>query len=394
MRRSPSATNSDFLSGWTEIAAYLKCSPRNAQRWEKQDDLPIIRPDKSPKGSVFASKRALKAWMKRGIGSALLADNRLIVFDRRSKILWDHDFPEQLCKYTPDELAWRLRVIDLRGNNDLGVLLAVRFLDANIPEQVLYFSSEGKIEWMTEPRPSLQKAGGIDFENAWEVKHLVTIPETVGHSIYLAMINAAGWGGCILRVDSEGRPVLQFANAGFVERLCPILVPDDRLIIACGENNDFDCAFAALLGADDPPSCSIPGRRGTYRFANAPNELPRKYILFPRTELNAARNRLYGHAAHMRQFQDRVIIEVETGEDGSHFRYHFTGYLEPMYVFPSGNHECQHRLLENDGVIGHPWSRCPEMTKPLALQAWTRITGWQTLDISWRDLPWADDSVD
>jgi len=77
---------------------------------------------------------------------------------------------------------------------------------------------------------------GEAFEDAWTIKHLITAPNSAGHSIYIAMANAAGWGGCILRVSAEGSSTVQFANAGYVERLCLVGSPDDRLIVVCGGN--------------------------------------------------------------------------------------------------------------------------------------------------------------
>lgn len=385
------SADEDLLSGWHAIADFLETSTKNAHRWEQKDDLPILRPGHGRKGPVFASKRALRAWRTGGIASAIISDNRLIVFDRKTKLLWTHDFSEPLPRYTTDQLEWRLRLIDLHGNGDRGVLLAVDSLDPTRPDRVLYFSSDGKLEWTLEPKPQLLKPGGAAFEDAWKIKHLIVVPSTKSKEVYLAMGNAAGWGGCILRVDSEGRSTVQFANAGHVERLCSVAASGDRLLAVCGENNDFDLAFVALVGIDDPPSCSIPGNRTVYRFQNPPAEMPRKYILFPQTELIAARKKPYGHATNLRQYPDRVIVEVETSGDGGTFLYHFTEYLEPMYVFPSGSHEEFHNAMEATGAIKHSWLQCPELRQPLLLRAWTRVNGWQTQEIPWRDNPWKDD---
>jgi hypothetical protein len=394
MGRTRKSEDEDILCGWKEIAKLLGCSTKSAMRKEDTEHLPVFRLENSPKSSVFASKRAINAWLKHGIERAVLIDNRLIAIGSQAKILWSHEFEDPLSHYTKEELEWRLRIIDLRGGGNRGVLIVAHFLISNARDQVLYFSPDGEIEWVLEPKPALLKSTGESFEDAWVVKHLIPVSAKAGTHLYLAMANAAGWGGCVLRIDASGRPGLQFANAGYVERLCSIDISDEGLLIACGENNDFDCAFVALLGLDDPCSVSIPGLRTVYRFANAPSELPRKYILFPKTELIFARNKPYGHAQHLRQYQDRIIIEVETGGDGGHFLYHFTDLLEPLYVFPSGSHEFFHQALEISGAIKHPWSQCSEVNKPLLLQVWTRNSGWQDQEIGWRDHPWKDDCAE
>ena len=394
MGRTRKSNDRDILCGWKEIAKHLGCSTKTARRKKDSEHLPIFRLDNSPKSSVFASRRSIDAWLKQGIEGAILVDNRLVALGTQAKVLWSHEFQYPLSRYTKEEFEWRLRIVDLRGDGDRGVLMVAHFLNSNTPDQVFYFSPDGEIEWVLEPKPALRKLTGEAFEDAWVVTHLISVPEKVGHTLNLAMANAAGWGGCILRVDASGRSILQFANAGFVERLCLVDISADRLLIACGENNDFDCAFVTLIGLDDSCSSSIPGIRTVYRYANSPVEVPRKYILFPKTELIIARKQPYGHAQHIRQYQDRIIIEVETGGDGGRFLFHFTDLLEPIYVFPNQNHEFCHQALESTGSIKHPWNECPEMDKPLLLQEWTRNTGWQTLEISWRDNPWKEDHAE
>jgi hypothetical protein len=393
MRRSSRTTNDDLLSGWKEIANYLHCSTKTAQRWEESDELPTIRPEKttSLKGPVFASRRALDLWLKGSIGKVVLTDDQLIAFGRGSKPLWARQFPSRLRGYSPEELAWRLQIVDLPGSGDKGVLVAVQLDSAKEAENLTYFTAEGKLVWSVDISPDLKKAGEVLFENAWTIKHLVVVPERSGHTIWAALANNAGWGGCVLRFDAHGRSDLRFANAGFVEHLGLVALAGERCLVLCGENNDFDLAFVALLGIDDAPSCSIPGKRTVYRFANAPDARPRKYILFPRSELIVARQKPYGHTTGLHLYQDRLVVHVETGGEGASFLYHFAPDLEPMYAFPSGSHEFAHQALEHDGALDHPWTQCPERKSPLSLRIWKGVTGWRTSKIPWRDDPWKDD---
>ena len=172
--------------------------------------------------------------------------------------------------------------------------------------------------------------------------------------------------------------------------LCYVVVRNEDFIIACGENNAFDLAFVGLFGIFDEPCFSPPGGRPRYRFANAPLGPLRRYILFPQTELIAARQKPYGHAFHMRRYRDHVIVEIETGGNGGSFLYHFSHELEPKYVFPSGTHEFQHVDLERAGKIDHSWSVCPELEKALRLRVWEPSTDWHDQLIPWRDNPWKE----
>lgn len=391
MKRIREAEDHDLLNGWKQIAAHLKCSEKTAHRWAKTSDLPILKPvSRSKKPPVFASKRALNAWLKCGIEHALLTDTQLIALDKQAHILWSHEFPNPLRNCNADELEWRLRIVDLDGSGERGVLFAARFLTQNNPDTLFYFSPTGELEWQLEAEPSLRDRTGQPFDRAWTYTHVITVTEAKGATVWAAMANLAGWAGCVLRIDADGSPVVQFANAGYVERLCALPLAGGNFLIACGENNDYDDAFVALLGTHDPPACSVPGERLVYRFANAPHGQPRKYILFPKTELVLARSWPYGAATRIVEHADGVIVEVQTAEDPAHFRYHFSEDLEPRYVFPSGNHEFAHGVFEKRGAISHAWLECPELQAPLVLRIWEPDSGWYERPIPWRDNPWKE----
>jgi hypothetical protein len=58
-----------LLSGWKEIANYLRCSVKTVQRWEKHDLLPIIH--QSRHATVYANPLRLDQWLRlRNAGSA------------------------------------------------------------------------------------------------------------------------------------------------------------------------------------------------------------------------------------------------------------------------------------------------------------------------------------
>ena len=52
----------DRLDSWKEIAAYLKREVRTAQRWEKNEGLPVHRHQHDKLSSVFAYRREIDAW--------------------------------------------------------------------------------------------------------------------------------------------------------------------------------------------------------------------------------------------------------------------------------------------------------------------------------------------
>lgn len=52
------------LTSWKEIATYLGCDERTAQRWESECGLPVHRTPGRKRGSVFAYRHELDAWLK------------------------------------------------------------------------------------------------------------------------------------------------------------------------------------------------------------------------------------------------------------------------------------------------------------------------------------------
>src|SRR5437899_1187291 len=61
---APKSTgNHRRLNGWKETAAYLGCGETTAQRWEKEEGLPIHRLLHSKKGPVYAHPSELDTWV-------------------------------------------------------------------------------------------------------------------------------------------------------------------------------------------------------------------------------------------------------------------------------------------------------------------------------------------
>jgi hypothetical protein len=55
---------SDVLSSWKEIAAYLNCGIRTCMRYEEKYGLPVYRLEEKPKTHVFAYKKELDEWLQ------------------------------------------------------------------------------------------------------------------------------------------------------------------------------------------------------------------------------------------------------------------------------------------------------------------------------------------
>src|SRR5215471_280584 len=58
------STRGEKLDSWKEIAAYLRREVRTAQRWEKQEGLPVHRHHHEKLGTVYAFKNELDQWLR------------------------------------------------------------------------------------------------------------------------------------------------------------------------------------------------------------------------------------------------------------------------------------------------------------------------------------------
>jgi TolB-like protein len=114
---SPSARG--CLHSWKEIAAYLKCEVRTAQRWEKREELPIHRHMHRKLSSVFTHPNELDEWWVRRCPPAKENRSRASFWEGRPRLavlpfenLSDHPgqalFSDGLTEETTTQLALAL----------------------------------------------------------------------------------------------------------------------------------------------------------------------------------------------------------------------------------------------------------------------------------------------
>ena len=64
MSASVARQQTELLTSWKEIAAYLGKGVRTVQRWELQFGLPVRRPNEKVKGIVHATREELDHWLQ------------------------------------------------------------------------------------------------------------------------------------------------------------------------------------------------------------------------------------------------------------------------------------------------------------------------------------------
>jgi hypothetical protein len=253
-------------------------------------------------------------------------------------------------------------------------------------DELSYFTPAGNLKWVLPCRPDLLDFDGKQFEPVWWCSHVIPVPAGKGQALWVGVNHGWRWPGCVLRVDAKGAATLQFANSGYVERLCRLMRPNGEFIAIGGENNAFDRACAAVLGSGDPASCSPPGGAPRCHFANPPSGAPRDYLLFPTTEMLTAAEIPYGRGRALTQTNDGgFILTVGAGDSPSAgLLYQFSGATKPDNVMPSGGCPSTHRRLETQGRLNHAWATCPEIHAPLTIRHWSPTSGWRDEKVPWR----------
>jgi len=321
---------------------------------------------------------------------AVLTGSLLTALDGLGRPIWEHRFLGDLQPRT-DDLSWRVQVVDLEGSGSPSVLVVCSRVAQGTTEQtgideLTCFTPDGHVKWTLLCRPDLLDFDGKRFEAAWRCSHVIAVPSGRQKILWVAVNHGWRWPGCVMRVNTSGVASLQFANAGWVERLCLLTRPNGEFVALTGENNAFDRSFAAVIRANDPPSCSPAGGASRCRFGNTPPGTPQDYVLFPTTEMLAAADVPYGSAHSFDQINDGgfVVWVSAGGNNPGYLLYEFSDATEPRSVMPSDNCPAAHRRLEEEGELHHTWAKCPELQKPLTIRHWRRGSGWQDQEVPWR----------
>ncbi len=315
---------------------------------------------------------------------AVLTGKLLTVMDPLGRTLWTHEFPlGQRIEPEP----WQVQVLDLHGTGRPGVLVVCNFVtDGGGREpgkgEIFYFGSDGSIQWRLPCQPNILDCDGRSFESDWNCSHLIVTRQDGEYVIWAGVRHGIRFPGVILRVDSRGESRIHVANAGNIDRLNSFNINGKEFIVFDGVNNAFDRPCVGLVGTDDPPSVSPPGGSRLYQFVGGPTGELRSYVLFPTTEFDLAMNSPYARPGAVEVPQGSISLEV--GYQRYTLQYVLSDTLEPRFVSPSGSYSFGHRHFEEQGILKHSWTNCPELKHPLKLRRFDPTGGWRDEEIPWR----------
>lgn len=335
------------LDGWKEIAAYLGRSVRTAQRWERELGLPIHRLGTGAAETVYALKEQLDAWVLRQsrfpsadlppapapveasseprwrwswlapAGAALvmavagawalwrapnpaqsaeppdpasleIVGNTLRAHGPRHELLWSHSFDVPLDDLDPSTdggrtgLKLRSAIGDFRGTGHNDVVLA-----RNTPKdpRLYWFDPAGRV--VRTHRVDRDVSFGRQRCTTIRFSRLFTnVDPSDRLALWIAGHELAGNFPAVLQsLDSAGRIRSEYWSAGFIGAVAVVVMNGRRLVLVGSAANET--GGAALAVFDGGANGSSPAADEAYRCAGCPPGMPRHYLVFPRSRLQA-----------------------------------------------------------------------------------------------------------
>jgi len=310
-----------------------------------------------------------------------LNGNTLVAWSAEGSALWEYPFGARLKDLLPGEDTWRKQIVDVDGDGVPEVLVAAPFAN---PPDVMYrdalfcFSARGKLLWSY--RPEIHHGfKGPDLNGPWIFHSMLVVPEGRSSSIWVAVGHAVWWPGFLVRLSPSGAPELKFVSSGQTYALRKARIGKTEYILAGGVNNEYSQASLAIVARDGPPATS-PQSEEKYRCAGGcPPGRPYRYILFPRSELNAASDEPYNKVGAIETRPGGLVVFVGEIESDSTY-YGFSNDLQPAWV-ESGDNWGLHRRYEREGRIKHTLENCPERNKAAILRICDENGKWTSVSV-------------
>jgi len=281
-------------------------------------------------------------------------------------------------------LSGFVRIGDLVGNGGRQVLLAAPQEVGTNPSDYLQvevdcFSESGTLLWSYVPKQTL-RFGYHDLSGLWRLQALLVSDISKG-VIWMAFSHGEWGDSWVASVDSRtGTGLLRYVNTGTIRYLNEIKSDGSPYLLAGGFNNEYDGASLAAVDQNRPFAKS-PQTAGTrHECVNCPAGLPDYYFVFPRSEVNRARNIYEYPVGGIEVAQEPFFVSIFEFYPKSEVRtiYDLSSAprLLPISVRYSSTYVMEHRDLERTHALNHTLEACPERLHPLPVRMWTPTAGW------------------
>jgi hypothetical protein len=221
--------------------------------------------------------------------------------------------------------------------------------------------------------------GAGTYEGPWVIEDYRTHPQLGPARLAVAARDYRWWPSVITVLDERWNRTQTFVNAGWVQRIA--WLPNDRLLIV-GFNNALDGAMVGLLDANAMRGHSPFTDDGSFTCAACGDDLPIRYIVLPRSEINRAKGSPFNRAL-LEVTRDRLVVrtheEMRDSGQAPEALYEFSPELDVLSARYGDRYWDTHKALEMNGTLDHPRERCPERDGPPFMHVWDRDAGWRKI---------------
>lgn len=424
------------LDSWKAISAYLGRDESTVRRWERDAGLPVRRVPGARRSSVFANSAELDAWLNmsapgardapaatspmpaqaparsafgrkplwlavvalsvagaalavwhlaahEAIARAELAPTGIVARNAAGAEAWRFPFPSGERWVGLDA---RSTPVDVLGPPSPGVLAGVALWIRDSDERVrggelLRLSVSGDLQRRFAFDDTV-RFGERDYTAPWGLTDFRVNNSGGPAWIAVAGHHYAWWPSVLAILDEHGERRGTFVNAGWIERLQ--WLSRDRLVVA-GFNEALNGGVVALV---DPAHLNgqvpLPDEFSKFRCSNCGRDLPVRYVVMPRSEVNIAGASRFNRAM-LEVKGDRVIArtieaEMKTG-DGADVLYEFDRSLTLVNASFSERYWNVHHQLELEHKLNHSRDQCADRDGPRMIRVWEPATGWRDVTL-------------
>ncbi|GIU78391.1 MAG: hypothetical protein KatS3mg005_1629 [Bryobacteraceae bacterium] len=426
----PSALQSESIRGWKEISRYLGVSQRTAQMWEATQGLPVRRTG-GPRGSVYALKedldawirqehaevgqarqaRALRsrrwrtalagagavalavaAWLTRHPGGAAAAEIRLeaeaaVGLDEQGRERWRTPLPAPDDRFRADPSRSRWLRVDLDADGRQEFLVVAAMGRQDLPQmaeverhELVLLDQEGRVRWARTASCRVLDAGGKPFNGSWHVHAWTRAREGRRDRVWLGLGHALRFPGVVAELAPDGALKPLFVNHGHVNALEVLEHNGKRKLLAGGATNALRGGFLAVLDPDAGLTKSPDGGPPRYRMAME-GGAPEAYLLIPAADLTLASGSDVNSVSWLQADGGNGVARAMLGSTACRLYIEFDLPLRPATARLSASCEMHHRQYEQQGLLRHGFDRCPDFRDPLNLQLWTPGHGWTQVQV-------------
>lgn len=303
----------------------------------------------------------------------------LRALDAAGKTRWAHvpDAVEAL----PGSGRWDY-LGDLDGDQEDDVLAVLQQRPSSstpFVDSLLRFSIEGRRGWSITPDDRVTFRAG-EYGPPWSSAYMRPYEASGRTRIAWAVHHYTWWPALLITLDPQGKRLGTFVNSGWIDMVDQSA--DRRHLLISGTNNERDGHFFAVLDADRPTGRSPEPPGSATECLDCPSGDPLRYVVFRRTDV-AQHQKDRIAMPTIQVFEDgRVFVHVhQSSEPGiASVIYELSTDYTVGEVRFSDTFWKWHRTLEEEGLLKHGASDCPERRTQI-VEVWSPGTGWHTTNV-------------